>query len=112
MHNHPTSSFLIWQPAETLYGPRRHPLDVHQTIGVENKVRRAGLRSILKMGPNKCVINGDKHLTINYIRLNLETASLQRMEGEKELSMRTSRSLTTFGTCMESPGLQVEEPTQ
>ncbi len=41
------------------------------------------------------------------IRLALEAASLQWMEGEKEFFMRTHRSLTTFTTCMESPGLPV-----
>ncbi len=47
-------------------------------------------------------------LIINSNHLTLEAASLQWMEGKKELSMRTSRSLTTFSTCMELPGLPVE----
>ncbi len=42
----------------------------------------------------------NEHLFIISIRLALEAASLQRMEGELELSMRTPRSLTTFLTCM------------
>ncbi len=89
-----------------------------QAIGVGNKVRRTGLHSVVKMGPNLRVIKGgganvDKdssandRLIINNIRLALEADSLQWMESEKELPMRTPRSSTTFATCMESPGLPV-----
>ncbi len=46
-------------------------------------------------------------LIINRIRVALEAASLQWMEGEKELSMRTPMPLTTFATYMELPGLPV-----
>ncbi len=45
-----------------------------------NKVRQAGLHGVL---------------VINSFRLALEAASLQWMEGEKELSKRTVKSLTT-----------------
>ncbi len=45
---------------ETLYEPRRPPLDLLQTVGVGNKVRRAGLHSVLKMRPNQRVIKGSK----------------------------------------------------
>ncbi len=73
-----SASFLIWQSAEALYEPRRHPLDLLQTIGVGNKDRRVGLHSILKMGPNQSVINRanvdtdssvKRRLIINSIRL-------------------------------------------
>ncbi len=65
------------------------------------------------MGPNRRVIKGanadtdsseNDRLITNSIRLALEAAPLQSMEGEKELSMRTPRSLTT---CMESLRLPV-----
>ncbi len=45
---------------ETLYDPRRQTLDLLQTIGVGNKVRRAGLHTLLKMGPNQRVIKEGK----------------------------------------------------
>ncbi len=87
----------MWQSAETLYEPRRQPLDLLQTISVGNKVRQADLHSVLKMAPNQRVIRGganadtdssaNDRLIINSIRLALEAASLQWMEGEKELSM-------------------------
>ncbi len=97
---------------ETLYEPGRQPLDLLKIIGVGNKVRRTGLHSVFKMEPNQCVIKGANadtdisaydRLIMNNIRLALKAASLQWMEGEKELSMRKPRSLTTFATCMESP---------
>ncbi len=47
------------------------------------------------------------HLIKNNIRLALEAASLQWMEGEMELSMRTPRPLTAFAACMELPELLV-----
>ncbi len=70
------------------------------------------------MGPYQCVIKGGganavtdspayDHLTINSVQLALEAASLQWMEGEKEFSMRTPKSLPTFATCMELPRLPV-----
>ncbi len=75
------------------------------------------MHSVVKMGPNLCVIKGganvdtdssaNDRLIINNIRLDLEAASLQGMESEKELSTRTPRSSTTFATCMDSPGLPV-----
>ncbi len=88
---------------ETLEKPRRQPLDLLQTIGIGNKVRRAGLHGVLKMRLNQRIIKGgggnadtnssvNDRLIINSIRLALEVASLQWMEGEKELSMRTPRS--------------------
>ncbi len=46
--------------------------------------------------------SANDHLIMYNIRLSLGAASLQWVEGEKELSMRT-----TFATCMESPGLSV-----
>ncbi len=56
-------------------------------------------------------------LIINSIRFALEAASLQWMEGEKELSMRTPMSLTTFATwnCLDFQWhgiIEVEEPVQ
>ncbi len=102
--------------AETLYEPHRQLLDLLQTIGVGNKVRRAGLHSTPKMRPSERVIKGanadtdnsvNGYRVINRTLLTLEAASLQWMEGEKEFSMKTSRSLTTFATCMELPGLPV-----
>ncbi len=90
---------------ETLYEPSRQPLDLLQTISVSNKVRRAGLHGVLKIGPNQRVIkdtdssaNGRRIINI---RLSLEATSLQWMEGEQELSMRT------FVTCMELPRFPV-----
>ncbi len=44
-------------------------------------------------------------LTVSSIGLALEAASLQWMEAEKELSVRTPRSKTLLTTCMELPGL-------
>ncbi len=44
----------------------------------------------------------------NNIRLALEATSSQRMEREKDFSMRMSRYLTTCATCIEWPGLPVE----
>ncbi len=40
----------------------------------------------------------NERLIVYSICLALEAASLQWMEGEKELSVRTPRSLTTFAT--------------
>ncbi len=51
--------------------------------------------------------SANDHFITNNIRLALEATSLQWTEGEKELSMRTLRSLTTFVTCMKLPGLPV-----
>ncbi len=65
-----------------------------------NQRARKGLNADTDSSSNDRII-------IHNIRLNLEAASLQWMEGEKELSMRTPRSLTTFATCMELPGLLV-----
>ncbi len=47
------------------------------------------------------------HLSINSRRLALGAASLQRKGDEKELSVRTPRSLTTFVICLESSGVAV-----
>ncbi len=41
-------------------------------------------------------------LIINNIRLALEAVVLQWMKGEKDVN---ARSLITFATCIESPGL-------
>ncbi len=61
------------------------------------------------MGPDRHVIKdrGENADTGSSACLALETVSQQWMEGEKELSMRTSRSITPFATCMELPGLPV-----
>ncbi len=48
-------------------------------------------------------------IIINNIRLALETHILQLMEGEKELYMKTPRSLTTSVICMELSGLPVSK---
>ncbi len=70
----------------------------------------------VQMGPNQRVIRGanadtvsstNDHLIRNGMRLVLEAASLQKMEGKKELHMWTPRPLKTFVTCMESPELPV-----
>ncbi len=47
-----------WQSAETLYEPRPKPQDLLHTIGVGNKIRRASLHSILKVGPYQRFIKG------------------------------------------------------
>ncbi len=91
-----------------LYQPRRQPLDQLQAIGV----RRARLQSVLKMGRTS-VLYADtdssvKDRLIRYSkRLALDAASLQWMEGEKELSMRASKPLTKLATYIEFPGIPV-----
>ncbi len=67
---------------ETLY----QPLDLLQTIGAGNRVRRAGLYSVLKMGEDQLVIKGcnvganssaNDRLIINSKRLASVVASLK-----------------------------------
>ncbi len=45
---------------ETLYELRREPLYLFQKIGIGNKVRRAGLHNVLKMGAVQRVQMGSK----------------------------------------------------
>ncbi len=86
--------------AETLHEPRRQPLNSLQTIGVSNKVLREGLHSVLDGAEPTCYRGGanadtDSSANDHLIRLALEAASLQWLEGEKELSMRTPRFVVT-----------------
>ncbi len=68
------------------------------------------------MGPNQRIIKGantdtnssaNDRLIINSIGIALGASSLQWMESEKELSMRTTMSLKVFATCVKAPGLPV-----
>ncbi len=69
---------------------------------------RWGRTNVLKREANAATDSSANYRLIkNSIRLALEAVSLHGMEGEKELSMTTPRSLTTFATCMELSGLPV-----
>ncbi len=67
-------------------------MDLLKTIGVANRVRRTGLYSALKMGPNQRVIRGggagantesssNDRLIIKSIGISLEAASLHNSPG-------------------------------
>ncbi len=86
-------------------------LDLLQTINVGKKVQGAGLHSVLKMGPNQRIIKGantdtnssaNDRLIISSIGIALGAASFQWMEGEKELSMRTTMSFNYVRDLCES----------
>ncbi len=66
-----------------------------QTIGVGNTARRAGMHSVLKMGPNQFAVRGGGQTQTRIVQRKTSLSSLQRMESEKKLSTRTPRSLTT-----------------
>ncbi len=65
-------------------------MDLLQTIGVGNKVWRAGLHTVLKREVNEGTdSSANDRLIIISISLDLEAASLQWMESEKELKWRS-----------------------
>ncbi len=87
-----------------LYESRCQPLDMLQTIGVNNK------------GPSQRIINwanADTDGSANdHLAAYILHWKLKWIKGEKEQFMRTPKSSTTFETCMESPGFPVAEPVQ
>ncbi len=90
------------------FGSRRKPF----TILVASRwVYCKQPASATKFGEQVCITHSRSgrlvSLVIKSTRIALEEASVQWIEGGKELSMRTTRCWTTFATCMESPGLRV-----
>ncbi len=83
---HPPQSFFVWQVAETLYEPRRKPLDSPQTIGEHAYIPYSSWACYIGGKVYADTNSSVKYLLMkNSIRCAFEAAYLQWMEGEKEL---------------------------